>query len=103
MMARMAERRLSPNELVTRNPDGSLTGETLKRAMKAFRKRLKLARLDEESKLGHDAVTRGGKSTIVAVKPPEQYPQEVWDRLAELGRLKKIAHQLYEIVQEAES
>ncbi len=82
--------------LVDRNDDGTFTKETLKRAMKAFRKRLKLTRLDEDSKLGHDPLTKGDRSTIVGVKPPEQYPQEVWDALAELGRLRSIGHGLYE-------
>ena len=84
--------------LVERNEDGSFTTETLKRAMKAFRKRLKLTRLDEVSRLGHDPLSRGERSTIVAVKPPEQYPQDVWDHLAEVGRLKCIGHGLYEPV-----
>ena len=99
----MPERGAPKPELVTRNPDGSLTSETLKRAMKAFRKRLKLARLDEESKLGHDALTKGGHSTIVGVKAPEQYPQEVWDRLVELGRLQAIGHGLYQAPEEPSS
>ena len=86
-------------QLVERNEDGTLTKETLKRAMKAFRKRLKLARLDDESRLGHDAMTKGEKSRICAVKPPEQYPQEVWDYLVETGRLKQLAPALYEIVE----
>ncbi len=86
--------------LVERNDDGSLTKETLKRAMKAFRKRLKLARLDEESRLGGDALTKGERSTISAVRPPEQYPAEVWERLVELGRLRDIGHGLLEIVEQ---
>ena len=86
-----------PNRsLIERNEDGSFTKETLKRAMKAFRKRLKLTRLDEMSRLGHDPLSKGERSTIVAVKPPEQYPQEVWDRLVELERLRSIGHGLYE-------
>ncbi|MDP6930838.1 MAG: hypothetical protein QF412_14160 [Planctomycetota bacterium] len=85
--------------LVERNDDGTLTKETLKRAMKAFRKRLKLHRLDDESQLGHDPLSKGEKSMITAVIPPEQYPQEVWDRLVELGRLNSIGHGLYELVQ----
>jgi len=83
-------------QLVEHHEDGTLTKETLKRAMKAYRKRLKLARLDEESKLGHDPLSRGQHSQIIGVKPPEQYPQEVWDRLTELGRLNSIGHGLYE-------
>ena len=82
--------------LVEHNEDGTLTKETLKRAMKAFRKRLKLTRLDAESKLGHDPLSRGDKSSIMAVKPPEQYPQEVWDALVALERLTAIGHGLYE-------
>ena len=86
-------------QLVERNEDGSLTKETLKRAMKAFRKRLKLSRLDEESKLGHDPLSKGQRSRIMAVQPPEQYPLEVWERLAELGRLKSLGQGLFEIVE----
>jgi len=88
-----------PPKLVEHNPDGTLTKETLKRAMKAYRKRLKLARLDEESKLGHDPMSKGERSQITGIKPPEQYPQEVWDRLVELGRLRSISHNLYELIE----
>jgi len=86
-------------DLVERNEDGSLTKETIKRAMKAFRKRLKLTRLDEESRLGHDAMTKGVKSTIFAIKPPNRYPPEVWDELADRGRLRRVEQgELYEII-----
>ena len=61
-----------PN-LVEYNADGTLTKETLKRAMKALKKRLKLHRLDDESRLGHDAMTHGERSTISAVKPPPRW------------------------------
>ena len=86
-------------DLVQRNEDGSLTKETIKRAMKAFRKRLKLMRLDDESRLGHDPLSKGIKSTIFAVKPPERYPPEVWDELVERGRLRRVERELYEIVE----
>ncbi len=84
-------------KLVEHTEDGTLTKETLKRAMKAYRKRLKLARLDEESKLGHDPLSKGQPSQIIGIKPPEQVSQEVWERLAELGRLKSLGHGLYEL------
>lgn len=87
------------NPLVQRNEDGSLTKETIKRAMKAFRKRLKLMRLDDESRLGHNAMTAGRKSTISGVSPPEQYPKEVWEELVERGRLRKLPQGIYEIVE----
>lgn len=84
--------------LVERGPDGSFTKETLQRAMKALKKRLKVTRLDDESRLGHDAMTKGGRSGIVAVKPPDQYPAEVWQALEAKGRIKSIGHGLYEVV-----
>jgi chromosome segregation ATPase len=68
----------------------------LKRAMKAVRKRLKLVRLDDESSLGGSAMTGGRHSAISAVRPPEQYPQEVWDYLARIGRIRDIGHGLIE-------
>ena len=86
-------------DLVQRNEDGSLTKETIKRAMKAFRKRLKLMRLDEESRLGHDPMSQGIKSTIFGVKPPTQYPPEVWDELVERGRMRRMENGVYEAVE----
>ena len=69
--------------VVDLNPDGSPTKETLKRAMKAFRKRLKLTRLDQVSTAGRNPLSYGAKSAIMAVTPPEHYPSLVWEALAE--------------------
>jgi hypothetical protein len=68
----------------------------LKRAMKAVRKRLKLMRLDDESSLGGSAMTGGRHSAISAVRPPEQYPPEVWEHLIRIGRIRDIGHGLIE-------
>jgi hypothetical protein len=87
----------NPN-LVERNADGSFTKETMKRAMKALKKRLKVTRLDDESRLGGDAMTKGQRSGITGVKPPEQYPAEVWQALERQGRIRSIGHGLYEVV-----
>jgi hypothetical protein len=73
------------------------TPEELKRALKAFRKRLKVTRLDAESSLGGGALSGGRSSGIVAIRPPEQYPQEIWDRLVEDGKLRRAGHGLYEL------
>jgi len=73
--------------------------DELKLAMKAFRKRLRLTRLDDESKLGHGAMTGGGKSGIVAVSPPAQFPRAIWDELVTDGKLKYVGHGLYELVE----
>lgn len=90
----------SSDDIVQRNEDGSFTKETLKRAMKALKKRLKVTRLDDESRLGHDAMSKGGGSGIVGVKPPTQYPIEVWQALVALGRLRSDRNGLYEIIEQ---
>ena len=82
---------------MTGDPASPPTKETLAAAMKAFKRRLKLTRLDEESKIGRNPLTGGNRSGIVAVHPPEQYPQAVWDELARVGKLKSIGHGLYEL------
>ena len=92
----------NPN-LVERNPDGSFTKETLHRAIKAFKRRLKLTRLDDESRLGHDAMTKGGRSGITGVRPPDQYPPEVWQALEQKGRIRSVGQGLYELVESADA
>ncbi len=74
-----------------------VTPEVLKRALKAFKKRLKLTRLDHESSLGVGPLSGGRPSGIVAITPPNQYPRAVWEALVEQGRLKKAGHGLYEL------
>ena len=74
----------------------------LKRAMKALRKRLKLARLDDESALGGRGLTGGRHSSISGVRRPEQYPDEVWDLLQKLDRIRDVGHGLVEPVGEGD-
>ena len=74
--------------------------EELKRALKAFKKRLKVTRLDDESRLGYGPMSGGGRSEIVAISPPNQYPAAVWNELVKQGRLKPAGHGLYELVKQ---
>lgn len=76
----------------------SFTAAELKRALKAFKKRLKLTRADDESRLGHGPMSSGGGSSIVAVTPPNQYPQALWDELVRQGKLKYAGQGTYELV-----
>ena len=76
------------------------TKDELKAAFKAFKKRLKLTQLEEDSKLGRNPLTGGRKSDIVAIQPPNQYPQAVWDKLVKQGKLKNAGHGMYELVPE---
>ena len=75
------------------------TEDELKKAMKAFKKRLKLTRLDEESKLGHGPMSSGGKAKIVSIQPPSGLGREIWEQLADKGQLKRDGMGFYELVE----
>jgi hypothetical protein len=74
--------------------------EQLKAAMKAFKRRLKLTRLDEESKLNRNPLTTSHGARILAITPPREFPPAVWEELAKQGKLKKAEHGTYELLQE---
>ena len=82
------------------NPGQSPSNEELKRAIKAFKKRLKVSRLDDESGLTRNPLTYGKPADIVAITPPDQFPLAVWEELVKQGRLKKAGRGMYELVQE---
>ena len=75
------------------------TKSELKRAMKAFRKRIQLMRLDDESTIGGSAMSGGRESSIVAIMPPHGFSDEVWEELVRLGRLRDGGGGTYEIVE----
>ena len=72
------------------------TEEELKKAYKAFKKRLKLARLDDASGL-----SRGNKtSKISGITPPSGHPPGIWDELVNQGKLKREGAGVYTLAQE---
>jgi hypothetical protein len=80
------------------SPAGTPSPEELKQALKAFKKRLNLTRLDDESNLGGGPMSGGRSSGVVAIMPPDQFPQSVWDELVRQGKLKKASRGMYELV-----
>ncbi len=81
-------------------PTAPPDAQALKSALKAFRKRLKAMRLDDESKLGgHGAMTGGKRSGLVGIAPPGGFPKTVWDELVRQGHLKYLGHGLYQLRQ----
>lgn len=84
----------------TTPPAGGPTPAELKLALKAFKKRLKLTRLDAESKVGVGPMSSGSQWGIVAIMPPNQYPRAVWDELVKQGKLKNAGHGLYSLVEQ---
>lgn len=75
--------------------EGSTLEHEMELALRAFKKRLKLARLADESKLRGRRLTGGQKSEIDAIIPPTEYPSEVWAALARAGKLKDTGGGFY--------
>lgn len=75
------------------------SAETCKRALRAFRKRLTLTRLDEESTIDmHRPLSKGSASLgPAAIVPPVEWPQSVWQELVRQGKLHYIGGGLYEL------
>lgn len=71
--------------------------EDLKKALKAFRKRIKMQQLEEDSRLGHSPLT-GSKTKIVSIQPPLGFGKEIWEELADQGFLKRDGRGFYELV-----
>ncbi|HMF11809.1 MAG TPA: hypothetical protein VKE94_05865 [Gemmataceae bacterium] len=74
--------------------------QDLKQALKAFKKRLKLMRLDAESSISGGPLSGGRRADIVAIQPPDQFPPAVWDELVRQGKLKRAGHGTFELVVE---
>lgn len=45
-------------------------------------------------------MSSGGRSGIVAIVPPNQYPQEIWDELVRQGKLRRAGQGMYELADE---
>jgi hypothetical protein len=80
-------------------PPPAPSPQELKQALKAFKKRLKLTRLDAESKLGVGPMSSGPGWGVVAIMPPDQYPRAVWEELVKQGKLKNASHGMYSLVE----
>ena len=66
-----------------------------KAALRAFHKRLKLARLNDESKLGGRYTSGGKTSKIDAVEAPREFPERVWKALVADGTLRDTGGGFY--------
>ena len=73
------------------------TEDELKKALKAFKKRIKLTQLDDDSRLGRSPMT-GSKSQVVSIQPPTGFGREIWEELAEKGFLKRDGGGFYALI-----
>jgi hypothetical protein len=65
-------------------------------ALKAFKKRLKSAQLEEDSRLGHGPMS-SDKGKITAITPPSGHGRAVWEELAAKGYLRADGGGFYEL------
>jgi len=66
-------------------------------ALKAFKKSMKLTRLDDESRIGGGAMSGGRKSAIVGIVPPARFDRDVWEELVRTRRLRRSGQGVYEM------
>jgi len=80
-------------------PVPPIPAQELKRALKAFKKRIEIMRLERESRQIAGPLSKGAHSGIVAIAPPRQFPQQAWDELVKQGRLKYLGDGMYQLPQ----
>lgn len=81
-------------------PEQAVDIEVQRSAMRAFRKRLRFARLDAESRLGVGPMSSGKRNEIDAIIPPREYPVAVWEALVAAGRLRREGGGFYALVRD---
>ena len=70
------------------------TEEDLKKAYKAFKKRIKLMRLDDESGLSPGSK----RSAISGITPPTGHPPGIWEELVVAGKLRREGAGTYSMI-----
>ena len=78
-------------------PIPSIPEGVLRDAMRAFRKRVKLTKLDHESKLARSPLSSGKSADFEAILPPNQFAPEVWRSLADRGDLESTGGGFYRV------
>lgn len=101
LMAKLAGSPIAEEPVAPAAPKPQIDADTLAHAMKAFRNRLKLTRLDAESKLGVGPMSGGRKHGIDGIIPPREYPHDVWEALVDAGKLRRFDGGFYGLAEEA--
>ena len=77
------------------------TSQQLKTALAAFKKRMKLTKLDQESRIGRSPLTSGKDSGTIAILPPSLYPKIYWEELEKQGQIRNTGGGFYELIAKA--
>ena len=67
-----------------------------RKALKAFKKRLKSAQLEEDSRLGHGPMS-SDKAKITSITAPAGFGRVVWEELAAKGYIRSDGGGFYEL------
>ena len=78
-------------------PSEAIDHEVLKQALKAFRKRLKLTKLDHESRLGVGPMSSGREADFDAIVAPHEFKENVWLELTRTGQLESLGRGFYKL------
>jgi hypothetical protein len=76
------------------------TDDELKKALRAFKKRMKLTQLDDDSRIGHGPMSSGQREKVVSIQPPAGFGRAIWEELVEKGYLKRDGIGFYEFVKD---
>lgn len=87
--------RLETPQQAPRPSGPAIPQEELDKALRAFRKRIRVMRLADESKLGGRYTSGGRTSNIDAIIPPSEFPAEVWKALEAQGKLRHTGQGFY--------
>ena len=100
LLAALQGQETEPPPPIEEEPLPDVPDEELRKAMKAFRRRLKLTRLDHESKLGHSPLTTGKDAAFDSILPPMEFPEAIWKVLAARGELDYVGRGFYMLPKE---
>lgn len=85
------------SETEVQPPTETFDPDVLKEALRAFRKRMKLTKLDHESRLGVGPMSSGREAAFDAIEPPREFDPAVWKELARIGQLEAIGQGFYKL------
>ncbi len=82
-------------------PEDAPSAQICRQALRAFRKRQSLTRLDDESRLGRGPLSKGADSrAALAIVPPSEWPESVWRELVNRGKLRYVGQGCYELTKQ---
>jgi len=97
LLAELIEQLRAPDPAAAPEDADVPSAATCKRALRAFRKRLTLTCLDEESKLGRGPLSKGSGSSSPSITTPVEFTDSVWGELVRQGKLRYVGHGFYEL------